>query len=152
MIRAFQLGGPSLLVIRKRQSQRRHADEVENPAGFDVAFRLRVPLRQHDHRVARSPAVFALRGKEPGARDVVCGRRRGYRAAPGKLIALEAIVRDWRQGVEFFACRHYAGSVFAEKFAWVVAIYVVDDVRQTPFKRTNKPIDVYLMVPALAPV
>ena len=103
-----------------------------------MTFRLRVPLRKHDHCVTRSLAVFAFCGKESGARDVVFWRRRRYRASPGKLIVFEAIVGDGRQGVKLVACRHHARRVFAEKFAWVVAIHVVDDVRQTPIKRTNQ--------------
>ncbi len=58
MIRAFEFRGLSLLVIGKRQAQRRHSDHVEDAAGFNVAFRLRVPLRQDDDGIARFPLRF----------------------------------------------------------------------------------------------
>ena len=83
MIRAFEFGRLSLLVIRKRQSQRRHSDHVEDAAGFNVTFRLCIPLRQNNDCVARFLSIPAFFRKEPRARHVVFDRRCVYRAGPG---------------------------------------------------------------------
>ena len=114
MICAFDLRRLALQMIGKRQTQRRHADHVEDPASFDVTLRLRIPLRQHDHGIARSFSVFDFCGKEPRVRNVVFGRRCLNGAGPGKLIAFETIIGDRRQSVKVFTCRHHARSVFTE--------------------------------------
>ena len=56
MIGAFQFRRPALFVIGQRQTQSRNADEVEDAAGLNVAFRLSIPLRQDNDRGARLSA------------------------------------------------------------------------------------------------
>src|ERR1051325_9035830 len=112
MIRTFELWWLSLEMIRKRQSLRRHPDHVEDATRFDVTLRLRIPLRQHDHSLAR---VFTLRRKEPRTRDIVLGRRRMHSACPGKLIGFEMIIGDRRRRVELFTCRHHPRRVITKR-------------------------------------
>jgi hypothetical protein len=60
VVGAFNFGRLTLLMIGKRESQRRHSNHIENPASLDVTFRLGIPLRQHDNCIARFFPVLVL--------------------------------------------------------------------------------------------
>ena len=83
MIGAFEIRRPAFLVIGQRQTQRRHADEVKDAASFNVAFRLRIPLRQdYDSRARLARSLFIDR-KITRARQIVFRIRRMNGAGPG---------------------------------------------------------------------
>ena len=75
-----------------------------------------------------------------------------HRARPRELIAFETIVSNRWKRVKVFAGGHHTRGVIAEELARIVAIHMIDDVRQTPFKRPDQAIVIFLVIPALTPV
>ena len=102
VVGATELGGPSVLVVGKREPERRQLELVQQPAQPDMPGRIGVPLGQHQHGTA--PARWRQVGKEPGAHDVVLGMRRGERARKGQAIAVQRVLVAWRQ-IEVGAAR-----------------------------------------------
>src|SRR6266849_6037695 len=49
MIGALEFSGPALVMIRKRQTQGGHPDEIEYPASLDMTLGLRIPLWEHNN-------------------------------------------------------------------------------------------------------
>src|SRR6185503_11486304 len=122
MIGAFEFGWFALLMIWQRQTKRRHTDEIENPTGLNMAFRLRVPLRQHNDRSAWFFAVLDFCRKEPAPREVIFRRRCLDRAGPSQLITFEPIIRYRRQRIKVVAVVHYGATVLLKHFSRIITV------------------------------
>src|SRR6476469_5143669 len=83
MIGAFEIRRTAFLMIRQRQTQRGHADEVKDAAGFNVTLRLRVPLRQNYDGRSRLARSLFVNWKKSCARQIVFRIRRMNGAGPG---------------------------------------------------------------------
>src|SRR4029453_5570373 len=110
-----------------RQTQRRHTDEIEYSTGLNMAFRLRVPLRQNNDRSAWSFAALGLCRKEPTPRDVIFRRRCLDSASPYQLIVLKPEISYQRQRIEVVAVVHYGASVLLQHFSRILTIDVIDN-------------------------
>ena len=137
MLGAFQIRRPALFVIRQRQAQRSHAETVEDTASLDVAIRLGVPLGQDNDGRARLVLSFAARDKQTPAGDVVFGGRSFDGAGPTQTIAVQREIADRGQRIKLFTAIHCARRVLVEDSPRIVAICVLVDELQAPFKRAH---------------
>ena len=109
VVGAGELGRHPLVVIRQAQAQRAHAVPREQAAQADVAARVGVPLRQHEHRGPPAPAAQPRRRKVAAVDDVVFRMRRVERARerqpplavgqPAEAIGVGGRRREKRVGV-----------------------------------------------------
>ena len=101
VIGATQLGRHAFVVVGQAESKRRESEAVEQMAQADVSLGVGIPLRQHDDRASAAPGRGGR--EEPGADRVVLRVRRLNRARVGEPVALERVVRGWRDVVEVVA-------------------------------------------------
>ena len=78
VVGATELWGPSMLMVGKRQPERRQLELVQQPAQPHMPGCIRVPLGQYQDGTA--PARGRRVGKKAGVHDVVLGMRSGDRA------------------------------------------------------------------------
>ncbi len=146
MVRAFKLWRPAIFVKGQSQTQRRHAQTVENATGFDVTIRLRVPLWQHHDGGARFSSAFPASRKQTGAHEVVFRIRCLNRAGPGQYIAAQLPIVNLGKRVKVLAVGHCLRGMCAQNGSRVSAVRMVADELQTPAKRSHKPVVVSLCV------